>query len=320
MKKTICYFLLGAVALFFTETASGGEPKWFAAPQLKQAPDLKRGLDDPVWKKGLKIPFNKLNNGPGVTDKYPTESYWLYANGNLYAGFKCHNPASPDLWTHGKQAKDSGLLFQRECLELFIGNKDGDLYYQFSVDPMGSLYDAERFDKGWEGTEKYVVKRHKGYWTAVFKIPASVLKRLFASGGNGAWSPGAFVTIDVGRTSYNADGSGRTVSAISPPGHHSPEDRMILGNPNPVIFSTNLNELIDQLKADFAQAKPSKKILAELTKASAFAAECARAGNLPLVRFREFASRYKNIERKLKNLKYEFLLDFMFSDKKNQET
>ena len=301
--KIITIIFLFFVSLYSLNAAT---PKWFEAPQLSKAPKLELGLNDTVWSKALKIPFTKLNDESGDTKKYLTESYWFYAEGALYIGFKCYNPSSPKLWNCGKQPRDNTKLFHRENLELFIGDMDGGLYYQIAIDSNGNLFDGGRSGSGWNGDEKYKVKLYDGYWTLVVEIPPSILSTI--------WSSGSFITIDVARNSYNADGSEKEVTAISPPGHHSPEDRLFLGSISAsqlgVLQSKEVDDFNRELKS-VSQPENVSKTLKELKK---FAAECHDSGGITLSQYQKMYKQYVENYKSLTKLRCDVVLNFIFSN------
>ncbi|MEI6072616.1 MAG: hypothetical protein WCS31_12540 [Verrucomicrobiae bacterium] len=286
--------------------ARAAEPKWFAAPAMDQAPNLDLGLDDPAWAQALKIPFAQLENGPGDTTKYPTESYWLYANGSLFVAFQCVNPDSPKLWVTPNQMRDQSIYTQ-ECVELFLGDFDGGFYYQLVFDAAGNIFDSStKAGTGWNGDWKCQVTTQPGYWTAVIEIPAPILATL--------WTPGSFLTLDVTRHGFNPDGSGEEVATISPPGVHSPEDRVFLGSINPALLGENLTQAMKEFKKDFAKAPFTKEATEKLASLDAFATECGKAGDVTLERYRELHSRYVQSGRELAELKRDIVLDVIFGN------
>ena len=300
-KPYIAVFLL-ALGLC---NARAAEPKWFAAPRLDKAPSLDQGLADPVWAQALKIPFVKLNDGPGDTKKYPTESYWLYANGSLFVGFKCVNPDSPRLWVTPNQTRDQSI-YTKECVELFLGDFEGGFYYQLIVDAAGNIFDlSSKEGPGWNGDWKCKAEVHPGYWTAVVEIPAPILATL--------WTPGSFVTLDVTRHGFNPDGSGEEVTTISPPGTHSPEDRVFLGNVNPALLGEKVSQSVKEFKKDFARAPFTKEATAKLVSLEAFAAECGKA-DVSLARYQVLFKRYVQCGRELAELKQDIVVNVIFGD------
>lgn len=284
-------------------TARAAEPKWFVAPVLDKAPDLSQGLNDPAWAKALKVTFTKLEDGPGDTTKYPTESYWFRAGGSLFVGFKCVNPASPKLKVTPKQLRDS-CIYQDESVELFVGDSDGDLYYQIIVDAAGNIFDGQRSNAGWNGDWKRQVEVKDGYWTVVVELPDPILSTV--------WQPGSCVTIDVTRHGFNADGSGGETAAISPPGVHSPEDKVFLGSVNPALLGEKLLRSAKEFRGDFAKVSFPKPVVDRLAAMDAFAATCAASGDIPLERYRGFFKQYVQSGRELKGLEEDIVLNAIF--------
>lgn len=298
------------ITLLLSSLCVNAETKWFVAPEIDKVPDIKLGLDDPVWDKGLKVSFNKLNNEPGESGVYPTESYWLFANGSLFVAFKMIHPDSPKLWSTTKQPRDNTLLFGHECVEFCLGDMAGELYYQFAMDTVGNLYDGERWDKRWDGTQTHHVQLKDGYWTITMKIPADILRTI--------WAPGNFVTIDLLRNSFKRDGSEEVVTAISPPGVHSPEDKMFLGTINPMVLGENLKKAIQTFKNDFKSVSINKNIEKTLERLSVSAQKFANAGNVDLRRYKDDYREYLACLRDLERMRQDALIRFMFSQKLNR--
>ncbi|MEI6072620.1 MAG: hypothetical protein WCS31_12560 [Verrucomicrobiae bacterium] len=300
--------LISILLLIVSGSAWADAPRWFVAPVLDKAPDIELGLADPAWEKALKIPFAKLEDAPGDTSKYPTESYWLRAGGSLFVAFKCTNPSSPKLWATDNQLRDSNV-YTKECIELFVGDFAGDLYYQLVVDACGNLFDGQRANAAWNGDWKRKVDRQAGCWTVIYEIPAPILSTI--------WEPGSFITINVTRHGSNPDGSGGEITSLSPPGAHSPKERVFLGRSNPALLGTNLAQAVKALKANFAKAQLPKSATEKLAAMDAFVAACAGAGDVPLERYQELFAQYVQFEKGLKGLEQDIVLNVIFEGQGN---
>lgn len=302
MKKLIILLLFCASLI----SLNGAPAKWFEAPELSKPPKLELGLKDPAWEKALKIPFTKLNDESGDTKKYPTETYWLYAEGALYMGFKCINPASPKLWACSKQPKDNTQMFHYENLEIFVGDMNGGLYYQFAIDSTGNIYDGKRGSGLWNGEQKHKVKLHNGYWTLVIKVPPALLSTI--------WNAGSFITIDVARNSYNGDGLEKEVTAISPPGHHSPEDRLFLGNISASKLGALQLKAIENFNKEFKNASKLKSTAIILNELKEFAAKCKKNDKISLIQYQSMYKQYIENYKTLAKLRCDVVLNFIFTN------
>ncbi|MEI8037741.1 MAG: hypothetical protein WCJ14_05065 [Verrucomicrobiota bacterium] len=302
--QSLAAFLFGCVL----SAASAAEPRWFVAPALDHAPDIERGLADPAWAKALKIPIAKLEDGPGDTTKYPTESYWLRAGGSLFVAFKCTNPGSPSLWATANQLRDSNI-YTKECIELYVGDFAGDLYYQLVVDACGNLFDGQRTDSKWNGDWKRKVERQAGCWTVVYEIPAPILSTI--------WEQGSLITINATRHGSNPDGSGGEVTALSPPGAHSPKERVFLGSSNPALLGTKLAQAVTAFQANFAKAQLPQSASEKLAAMAAFESTCAGAGEVSLVGYQALFAQYVQFVRRLKGLEQEIVLNNIFGGNGN---
>ena len=286
--------------LMLSACSGWAEAGWFAAPALEQAPELSRGLDDPAWAKALKVAFTKRDDLPGDTQKYPTEVYWLRAGGSLFVGFKCLNPASPNLWVLPKQLRDS-TIYRKESVELFLGNATGELFYQFIVDAEGNIFDGKLGSPRWDGDWKSKTDRRDGNWTAVIEIPAPLLATV--------WSTGSFVTMDATRHAFNTDGTGAETTSIVSNGLRSPENKVFLGTINPAALGKTIERGIADFRENFKGVPLPESVAARIPKIEAFAAECQHAGDMTLERYRQFYADFLHTGREIRGLEQELVLN-----------
>jgi len=298
-----CFFLI--LLFFLNGFAWAGEPKWFVAPVLDKAPNLELGLEDPAWGQALEISITKLENAPGDTIKYPTESYWLRANGSLFVGFKCFNPISPNLWGTPNQTRDQSI-YNNESVELFVGNFSGDLYYQLIVDAFGNIFDGKCGNPEWNGDWKCKVDRKGGFWTAVIEIPEPILSTV--------WNSGSFVTIDATRHAFQADGSGAEKIALALAGNQAPEEKLFLGNITLASLAEKVSQSVNTFKRDSSNVPVSKAVADRLAAIEGFASDCNKPGDVTLERYREMYGRYIQSKRELAELKQEIIMNVIFGD------
>lgn len=95
----------------------------------------------------------------------------LYDDTYLYIGIICDEPEAATL-SPVSLARDDITLFRGECVEVFIDpTHSRDLYYQFAVNPAGSLYDARRMDAGWDSNAVTFAVVGQDHWSVEIAIP-----------------------------------------------------------------------------------------------------------------------------------------------------
>ncbi|MDD5686788.1 MAG: carbohydrate-binding family 9-like protein [Elusimicrobia bacterium] len=93
-------------------------------------------LNEPAWKKAKVLNFFEINTRKKPISK--TEGRLLWDKKYLYIGYKAYDK---DIWGYFKKRNDPTC--QEDVLELFIKtNPKNEPYYNFEINPLGTIYDA----------------------------------------------------------------------------------------------------------------------------------------------------------------------------------
>lgn len=279
----------------------------YQIPEIKGDIDIEKGLSAPAWQKAIQINVEKTAEGAKADPRYLTETHWLFNGESLYVAARCLNPDAPKLFAE-KRGRD-GHLWEQECLEIFPGDrygKDGK-YLQLVINPNGDIFDHQKGTPfaTWNGNLTCAVTREKGAWTAILRIPVSDLK--------GIWEQGAFMTLNMCRGAFNADGSGEKRIHLAPPAPHNPTEIMFLGAANPALLGDKLEPYMDALQQTrklVGDVKFNQKVL---TKAEKFRDACKKAGEVSPQQFMDLLTTYDNEKKALNSLKSDLIIDYMFA-------
>ena len=137
-----------------------------AAPSLEALPELTK------WAGPL--PFANLNGEGGEAGVKP-EGYLACDGERLYAALRCFDEAL-DAVQAGAVPLD-GDVWKSDSVEVFIlpGLDPAGSYFQFAVNPAGSLFDAQGTRKEWSSGAAVKVFRDEKAWTAVLAVPYAAL-------------------------------------------------------------------------------------------------------------------------------------------------
>lgn len=143
-----------------------------AAARLDREPSLEAAPDLAGWCGPLALTYLD-----GRADQVPvkTEAYLATAGGKLFAAIRCFDPDMASV--AGSAEPLDGNVWKGDSLEVFLlpgldATKD---YFQFAVNPAGSLFDARNNDKSWNSGAAVKVFRDGASWTAVLAVPLEVL-------------------------------------------------------------------------------------------------------------------------------------------------
>lgn len=142
------------------------------AARLDQDPGLEAAPDLAKW--GGPFALGYLD---GRADKVPvtSEGYFATAGGKLFVALRCSDPDMPSV-TSAPEPLD-GNVWKGDSLEVFLlpGLDSTQDYFQFAVNPAGSLFDAHNNDKSWNSGAVVKVFRDDASWTAVIAVPLSAM-------------------------------------------------------------------------------------------------------------------------------------------------
>ena len=204
-----------------------------------------------------------------------------------------------------KQLRDSSI-YNKESVELFLGNATGELFYQFIVDAEGNIFDGKLGSPKWDGDWKCKTGRREGCWTVVIEIPAPLLATV--------WLPGSFVTMDATRHAFNADGTGAETTSIVSNGLRSPENKVFLGAINPAALGKKIESGVADFRENFKAIALPEPVAARIPKIEAFAAECQHAGDMTLERYRQLYADFLQKGRELRGLEQELVLNITLKE------
>ncbi|MEM9017207.1 MAG: metallophosphoesterase [Verrucomicrobiota bacterium] len=141
--------------------------------RVSKAPEIDGSLEDSSWRRDPAV--SRLI--PRQADGYaPVESEsWIgYDEEFLYLGIRCEDPILRDV-IDDVTARD-GDLSGNDTVELFFDtNLDQKTYYQFTVNPRGTLHDSRNGEKDWDSGAKVATGREEGAWVIELAIPLADL-------------------------------------------------------------------------------------------------------------------------------------------------
>ena len=141
--------------------------------KLAQPLKLDAAPDFAAWTGPLA--FGTLSGTGQIPPAVQTEGYLAFGNDSLYLAIRCVEPEMQAVKS-AAVALD-GDVWQSDNVEFMVlpGLDVTAPYYQFAVNPAGSLYDAKINDKTWNsGAEVKAFKDDKS-WTVVLAVPFAVL-------------------------------------------------------------------------------------------------------------------------------------------------
>jgi hypothetical protein len=177
--NTSCFFL---IILLLAGSAMAGERvvKEYRAVRTSQAPKMDGRLDDPCWASSPpETSFTQRNPDRAQPPTEKTEFRVLYDNEDLYIGVRAYDRYPGQIM--GRLARrDQGP--ESDWIQI-----DLDPYHdhltglKLAVNPAGTKIDAAYYDDtqedwSWDGVWEVATSRDSAGWSAVFKIPFSILR------------------------------------------------------------------------------------------------------------------------------------------------
>jgi hypothetical protein len=161
--------------------APGESPRVVLATLCEVPPVLDGALDDPCWQPSeAESGFTRLlTEGPPPT--WGTRFRAVYDQTALYVGVECDRDPSHDPIT--RQAERDSAVFEDDCVELFLDPRfDRTTYYHFAFNSRGVQYDADGYNRGWDGAWRVACRVAADTWTAEVAIPFDTVKATPESG------------------------------------------------------------------------------------------------------------------------------------------
>lgn len=133
-------------------------------PKIKP-PLIDGNISADEWKdttsfKGFILPYRYWSK----EDKFPqadTEVFVGYDERNLYLGFKCKEPYPEKL--KKRNTEHDSAVYTDDCVEVFL-QPPGKDYYHIAINSIGTIYDAKRMNKNWNGNYKVASGFKEDYW------------------------------------------------------------------------------------------------------------------------------------------------------------
>ncbi len=191
--------------------ANLAKPK-LSIPYTSVAPVIDGSIDEPCWQRAAKFEFSDIMGGK---IPYKSSGYAMWDEKNLYLAFVNEEPLTSSMIVRQK-VKDEGEIWDDECMEIFIESevKTAGDYYQFIVNPVGTIWDAHfqpgvsnptKWDSG--GSIKVVIGDKR--WTLEASIPFSSMGLTNLQGKS--------LSVNFFRCQNNTDPNSTTIRAVWSP-------------------------------------------------------------------------------------------------------
>ena len=110
----------------------------------------------------------------------PTQVRMGYDKNNLYMQIKCFQPQMADLYKYPASGKRDGNVWSHENVDINLtASRNSDSYYQFIIDCMGTIYDAnpnrnsKDDPRGWNPDFYKHIHRDKDFWILTLALPVN---------------------------------------------------------------------------------------------------------------------------------------------------
>lgn len=151
------------------------------AVRVDAAPRLDGTLDDALWERGIPVTdFRQREPREGEASTERTSVVVLYDRAHLYFGIHCFDP-TPQAIIATELRRDTDASIDDSFSVLISPNHDGRNAYTFTVNPLGTQFDALVADEGdvndqaWDGVWESNAVRTADGWTATLAIPFATL-------------------------------------------------------------------------------------------------------------------------------------------------
>jgi predicted phosphodiesterase len=145
------------------------------AKYTRRIPKIDGKLDDPLWKRPSTV--NNLMYPDLSGWAVPQTQVWIaYDEKNLYVAWQCEEKDMKNLIA--RQTERDSYVWNDDCLELFLDpSKDHKIYYQFDINPLGTIYDGTGFgDRTFNANVQVAALRGDDCWTVELAVPWKDLK------------------------------------------------------------------------------------------------------------------------------------------------
>lgn len=182
--------LRAALILLITASAGVAGPV-VIGEKAAVAPVLDGRLDDAVWQRAEWYTGFTMLGETHKRAEAQTQFAVAFDEDNLYVGIKCHEPSMEQL--KADVTERDGKVHSDDCVEIMIDSTgDRTEYYHLTVNPIGTLYDAQMRQGGhvralqWDCDWEAAVALGADYWAVEAAVPFVQLELTGAS--RGAWT------------------------------------------------------------------------------------------------------------------------------------
>jgi hypothetical protein len=177
LPKLICRFSAGTFKGSWDVTPSmdcfgslWSDVSTITAGRAGQAPTIDGKLNDTLWQKAATVESLMCPDlsGPAA----PRTQAWLaYDDQNLYLAWRCAEENMKDLVATVRERDSS--VWTDDCIEFFLDTDlDRKTYYQFDVNPLGTIYDGTGIgNKNFNADVQVATSRDDKGWTVELAIP-----------------------------------------------------------------------------------------------------------------------------------------------------
>ncbi|MCK4244689.1 MAG: hypothetical protein KAX20_03590, partial [Candidatus Omnitrophica bacterium] len=152
-----------------------GKEKAMEAIRIYDSPAIDGKINDACWLKASKTDKFYLNKDATASVKENTEVYLCYDDKALYIAFKCYESRMDEI--KALEREHDGMVWHDDCVEVFLDPEgDGETYYHFLVNPVGSYREEEGMDLFWNAEWEVKTSKSENHWIAEMAIPFSNFK------------------------------------------------------------------------------------------------------------------------------------------------
>ncbi|MFA6717240.1 MAG: glycoside hydrolase domain-containing protein, partial [Victivallaceae bacterium] len=151
------------------------EMKKLKAVKTGSPPVIDGKLGDACWQKAAGTNKFYLNMNGCTPAKEKTEVRLCYDDKALYVAFKCYDSRMDEI--SAQETRHDGKIYHDDCVELFLKPEaEGDSYYHFMVNPIGTYGEEEIKNLAWNGKWSVKTAKQKDCWTAEMAVPFASLR------------------------------------------------------------------------------------------------------------------------------------------------
>ncbi|MCF6285324.1 MAG: hypothetical protein L3K26_09055, partial [Candidatus Hydrogenedentes bacterium] len=146
-------------------------PPVMTAHYAVQAPPMAAKFDGRAWARSPQGHSFLQRDEPQFAEA-PTAVWVTHTRDALYVGIAA-SETRPEAIVADLTTRDAPL-WEQESVEIWLHPK-GRLPLRLIVNPLGTQYDSEAFDGGWDGDWSVVAEQNDHGWSAVVRIPARLV-------------------------------------------------------------------------------------------------------------------------------------------------